>query len=41
MVRLMEKLIIEDKVDFLFPPCGTSFLFAAAPVANKHGYILK
>jgi branched-chain amino acid transport system substrate-binding protein len=40
MVRLMEKLIIEDKVDFLFPPCGTSFLFAAAPVANKHGYIL-
>jgi branched-chain amino acid transport system substrate-binding protein len=40
LVRLMEKLILEDKVDFLFPPCGTSFLFAAAPVANKHGYIL-
>ena len=40
LVRLMEKLILEDKVDFLFPPCGTSFLFAAAPVANKYGYIL-
>ena len=40
MVRLMEKLILEDKVDFLLPPCGTSFLFAAAPVANKYGYIL-
>jgi len=40
LVRLIEKLILEDKVDFLFPPCGTSFLFAAAPVANKYGYIL-
>jgi branched-chain amino acid transport system substrate-binding protein len=40
LVRLMEKLIIEDKVDFLLPPCSTSYLFAAAPVANKHGYVL-
>jgi branched-chain amino acid transport system substrate-binding protein len=40
MVRLMEKLILEDKVDLLFPPCSTSWLFAAAPVANKHGYVL-
>jgi branched-chain amino acid transport system substrate-binding protein len=40
LVRLMEKLILEDKVDFLFPPCSTSFLFVAAPVANKYGYIL-
>jgi branched-chain amino acid transport system substrate-binding protein len=40
LVRLIEKLILEDKVDFLFPPCATSFLFAAAPVANKYGYIL-
>ena len=39
MVRLMEKLILEDKVDFLFPPVGTSFLFAAGPIANKYGYI--
>lgn len=40
MVKLLEKLILEDKVDFLLPPCSTSFLFAAAPIANKHGYIL-
>lgn len=40
MVRMIEKLIMEDKVDLLFPPAGTAFLFAAAPVANKHGYIL-
>ncbi len=40
MVRLIEKLIVEDKVDFLFPPCGTSYLFAAAPLVNKYGYIL-
>ena len=39
-VRLMEKLIVEDKVDFILPPCGTQFLFGAAPVANRHGYIL-
>src|SRR4030042_5015048 len=40
MVRLIEKLILEDKVDFLLPPCSTLYLFAAAPVANKHGYVL-
>jgi len=40
LVKLIEKLIVEDKVDFLMPPCGTSFLFAAAPIANKYGYIL-
>ena len=40
MVRLIEKLILEDKVDFLLPPCSTSYLFAAAPIANKYGYIL-
>lgn len=40
MVRLTEKLILEDKVDFLWPACGTSFIFAQAPVANKYGYIL-
>ena len=40
MVKLIEKLILSDKVDFLFPPCSTSYLFAAAPIANKHGYIL-
>ena len=40
MTRLLEKLIVEDKVDFVFPPCSTAMLFAAAPIANKYGYIL-
>jgi branched-chain amino acid transport system substrate-binding protein len=40
MTNLLEKLIVEDKVDFVFPPWGTAWLFAAAPVANKYGYIL-
>ncbi len=40
MTRLLEKLIMVDKVDFLLPPWGTAMHFAAAPVANKHGYIL-
>jgi branched-chain amino acid transport system substrate-binding protein len=40
MTRLVEKLILEDKVDFLLPPWGTASLFAAAPIANKYGYIL-
>jgi branched-chain amino acid transport system substrate-binding protein len=40
MTRLLEKLIVEDKVDFVFPSDSTAMLFAAAPVANKYGYIL-
>ncbi|OGO01218.1 MAG: hypothetical protein A2Y90_03125 [Chloroflexi bacterium RBG_13_52_12] len=40
MTRLTEKLILEDKVDFLWPACGTSFIFAQAPIANKNNYIL-
>jgi branched-chain amino acid transport system substrate-binding protein len=40
MTKLLEKLILEDKVDFVFPPWGTAWLYAAAPVANKYGYIL-
>jgi branched-chain amino acid transport system substrate-binding protein len=39
-VKLTEKLITEDKVDFLWPACGTAFLFAQAPIANKYGYVL-
>ena len=27
MTRLTEKLILEDKVDFLWPACGTAFIF--------------
>ncbi len=38
--RLTEKLIVEDKVDFLWPGCGTSFIYAQAPIANKYGYVL-
>jgi branched-chain amino acid transport system substrate-binding protein len=40
MTRLTEKLILEDKVDFLWPACGTSFVFAQAPIANKYEYVL-
>jgi ABC-type branched-subunit amino acid transport system substrate-binding protein len=40
MTRLTEKLIVEDKVDFLWPASGTAFLFAQAPIANKYEYIL-
>ncbi len=40
MTRLLEKLILEDEVDFIFPPVSTAHLYAAAPIANKHGYIL-
>ena len=40
MVKNLEKLILKDKVDFVFAPVSTSHLFAAAPVANKYGYIL-
>ena len=40
MTRLLDKLILVDKVDFILPPWGTAMHFAAAPVANKHGYIL-
>ena len=40
MTRLTKKLIIEDKVDFLWPACGTAFIFAQAPIANKYEYLL-
>jgi branched-chain amino acid transport system substrate-binding protein len=40
MTKLLEKVILEDKVDLILPPWGTAMLFAAAPVANKHKYIL-
>ena len=40
MTRLLEKLILQDKVDFVFAPASTAFLFAAGAVANRHGYIL-
>jgi branched-chain amino acid transport system substrate-binding protein len=40
MTRLLEKLITEDEVDFIFPPASTAFFFAAAGVADKYDMIL-
>jgi len=40
MTRLTEKLILEDKVDFLWGAIGTANLFAQAPIAEKYNYIL-
>ena len=39
-IKMVEKLILEEKVDFLLPPWGTAFNFAVAPVASKYKYIL-
>lgn len=39
MTRLLDRLILEDKVDFVFPPASTAFSFAAGAIANRHGYI--
>jgi branched-chain amino acid transport system substrate-binding protein len=38
-LRLLGKLMEEDKVDFVFMPCSTAFLFAAAGVINAHSYL--
>jgi branched-chain amino acid transport system substrate-binding protein len=35
-VKLTEKLLLDDKVDFIFPPWGTASNFAIAPVINKY-----
>ncbi len=40
MTKLLEKVILEDKVDFILAPWGTAMLYAAAPVSNKYKYIL-
>jgi branched-chain amino acid transport system substrate-binding protein len=40
MTRLLDKLIVQDKVDLIFPPISTAFLFAASAVANRHHYVL-
>lgn len=38
-MRLLTKLMEEDKMDFVFLPCSTAFLFAAAKLVNDHNYI--
>jgi branched-chain amino acid transport system substrate-binding protein len=40
MTQLYEKLMTEDKVDFIFGPNSTAYNFAAAGVANQHGYLM-
>jgi len=38
MIKALERLINQDKVDFLFPPWGTAFSLASAPVFARAGY---
>ncbi len=40
MTKLLEKTILEDKVDLIFCPWDTAFIFAAAPIANKYKMVL-
>lgn len=40
MTTLMEKLILEDEVDFILSPCSTAFVYAGGPLANQYGYIM-
>ena len=37
-VRLTEKLMTQDKVDFVLPPWSTGFNLATAPVYARNGY---
>jgi branched-chain amino acid transport system substrate-binding protein len=38
MVKAVERLATQDKVDFILPPWSTGMNLAAAPVLNKYGY---
>src|SRR4030043_395519 len=40
ITRNLEKLVTQDKVNFLFGPTGTASLFAAAPIASKYNKII-
>ena len=40
MTKLLEKCILQDKVDFVFSPYSTAMLFAAAPICNKYKYVM-
>ncbi|MCV5224055.1 ABC transporter substrate-binding protein, partial [Escherichia coli] len=37
-VRAVERLITQDKVDFVLPPWGTALNLAVGPTLHKHGY---
>jgi branched-chain amino acid transport system substrate-binding protein len=39
-VKMVEKLILQDNVDFMLPPWGTSFNYAVAPIATKYKHIM-
>ena len=38
MVKAVERLATQDKVDFILPPWSTAMNLAAAPIFNKYGY---
>lgn len=38
--KMVEKLIVQDKVDLMLPPWGTAFNFAVAPMVSKYGYVM-
>ena len=38
VVRAEERLITQDKVDFIFPPWGTEFNLAVGPILHRAGY---
>jgi branched-chain amino acid transport system substrate-binding protein len=40
MTKLLEKAILQDKVDFVFSPWSTAMLFAAAPICNKYKKVM-
>lgn len=37
-IRNLERLITQDKVDFVLPPWGTAMNLAVAPIFARHGY---
>ncbi|NMG33701.1 ABC transporter substrate-binding protein [Azoarcus sp. TTM-91] len=39
-VRAIERLVTQDKVDFILPPWGTGTNLAVGPTFHKHGYPL-
>ena len=39
-IKMVEKLIVQDKVDLMLPPWGTAFNFAVAPLVSKYGYVM-
>jgi branched-chain amino acid transport system substrate-binding protein len=38
MIKAVERLATQDKVDFILPPWSTGFNLAAGPILNRYGY---